>query len=245
MKRNIQSRDEILLDAQFGDVERMPHVLRMHQQVDLAVDRNRHLGSDDVVFGILVIGSVETKEVRVGLTDLVRVNWAEGSVGARVAEIECELSSLNLYGQRVGGGRSEIDAGPRLCPEYAQSQTFCAHQQEGGDHQSRSAAGETLDLVGGLGSGKLPDKESKEELRGQERNARLDHGIGELLIDQMTVGGNVGRHRPHVHHDGNGRSNCDHNDRHREYLRHIVPPLAGSDPASYSNRRRVWPTAIG
>ena len=96
MKRDVQAGDEILLDAQFGDIEGVSHVLRMHQQMDLAVHRNGHLSGHDIIFGILIVGGVEAKEVRVGLTDLVGVQRAERSVGAGIAEIKCELSRLHL-----------------------------------------------------------------------------------------------------------------------------------------------------
>ncbi len=77
MNRDVQSRNEILLDSQFRDVEGVSDVLRMHQQVDLAVHRDGHLGCHDVVFGILVACGIEAKEVRVGLTDLVSMQRTE------------------------------------------------------------------------------------------------------------------------------------------------------------------------
>src|SRR5580693_4546603 len=148
----------------------MAHILRMHEQMDLAVYRDGHLSGDDVVFGILVVGSIEPEEIRVSLTDLVGVNWAEGSVRAGIAEIKCELPRLHLDRQRVGSGRCEIDAGPRLYAEHTQGQTFGTYQQESGYNQSRSSAGETLNFVARLMVGKLPDEKRQQELRGQERN---------------------------------------------------------------------------
>src|SRR5258706_10959443 len=55
----------------------------------------------------------------------------------------------------------------------------------------------------------------------------------------MTVSGDVLWHRPHVHHDGNRRSNCDQDNRHREYLRHMVPPSRRVWSGLLSNRRSV------
>jgi len=123
-------------------------------------------------------------------------------------------------------------------PNTPNAKTLGAHQQEGGDHQSLSATGESLNFVTGLGVGKLPDEESKEQLRGQERKTGFGHRIGILLIDQVTVDRDVLRHGPHVHHDGNRRGNCDHYDGHREYLRHI-PRLWPVESGLLSNRRRV------
>ena len=104
MNRDVQSGDEILLDAQFRDIERVAHILGMHEQVDLAVHGNRHLRGYDVVLGILIVRSIEAEEIRVGLADLVGVNWAELSIRAGIAEIKCELSRLHLDGQRFAAG---------------------------------------------------------------------------------------------------------------------------------------------
>src|SRR5260370_34781442 len=129
----------------------------MHEQVNLTIRRDRQLGGDDIVFGILIVRSIEAKKIRVGFADLVGVQWAESSVGSGVAEIECELSRLHLNWHRIGRGRSEVDTGPRLCPKHTQSQRLHAYEQEGGDHQSRSATGEALNLVARPGAGALPD----------------------------------------------------------------------------------------
>src|SRR5580658_1897142 len=134
MNREIQARDEILLDTQFGDVEGMAHVLRMHEQVDLAIDGDGHLSGNDVVFGSLVVRGIEPEEICVSLADLVGVNWAEDSVRTGIAEIKGELTGLDLDRQRISSRRGEIDAGPRLYAEHTQSQTFGAYQQESGDN---------------------------------------------------------------------------------------------------------------
>src|ERR1700675_793013 len=121
MKGDVQAGDEILLDAQFRDIERVAHVFGVHEQVNLAVHRNGHLSGYDVVFGILVVCSVEAKEVCIAFTDLVGVQRAKLSIRTGVAEIKCELSSLDLNRDGIGCGRSEIDAGPRLYPKHPQS----------------------------------------------------------------------------------------------------------------------------
>ena len=79
----------------------MSHVFRVHQQVDLPVHRDGHLSGHNVVFGILVVCGVEAEEVRVGLTDLVRVQRPERSVRAGVAEIKSKLSRLHLNRHRI------------------------------------------------------------------------------------------------------------------------------------------------
>src|SRR5216684_4772305 len=168
MNRDVQSGDEILLDAQFGNIERVSYILRMHEQVDLAVHWDGQFSGYDIVFGILVVRSIEAKEIRVSFTDLVGVKRAEPAIRTGVAEIKCKLSSLDLNRHRIGRGRSEIDAGPRLCAKNAQGQSLRTYQQEGGDHQSHGATGEILNLVAGLGAGEFPDEESQKELRGEK-----------------------------------------------------------------------------
>src|SRR5579864_2325354 len=120
------------MNPQRRNVERMAHVLGVHQQADFTVNRNRHFGGYDVVFGILVVGSIETIEVRVGLTDLVWVNRAELSIGARIAEIERKLPGLNLNGQGVGAGRGEVDGSPGFYSENSQSENLHAHKNKRG-----------------------------------------------------------------------------------------------------------------
>jgi hypothetical protein len=74
MKRNIQSGHEILLDPQFGNVEGVPDVFRVHQQVDLPVHWNRHLGGHDIVFRILIV--VVSIPKKFALASLI---WSGGS----------------------------------------------------------------------------------------------------------------------------------------------------------------------
>jgi len=61
-----------------------------------------------------------------------------------------------------------------------------------------------------------PGLKTENDLRGQEGNAGLEHGVGELLIDEMAVGRDVLRKIPGMHHDWNRRTDCDYYDNHRE-----------------------------
>ena len=63
MHRNIQSGDKILLHSQLPDKERMANISGMHEQMNFLIHRDRHLGGHDIVFGILVVRGVETKEI--------------------------------------------------------------------------------------------------------------------------------------------------------------------------------------
>src|SRR5579862_6556717 len=107
----------------------------MHKQVNLPVHRNCHLCGYDIVLGILIVSLIETEEIGVGLVDLVGMKGAELSIGAGIAEIECELAGLHLDGHRIGCRRSEIDARPSLGPEYAEGQNFGTDQQESRDNE--------------------------------------------------------------------------------------------------------------
>src|ERR1700722_5840336 len=118
MDRHIQSRDKVLLNAQLRNKEGMSHILGMHEHVNLAVHRNRHLRGDDIVFRILIVRGIQTEKVGIGFADLFGMNRAELSVGAGIAEIKSELTGLDLHRYRIGSRRSEIHAGPCLCTEH-------------------------------------------------------------------------------------------------------------------------------
>ncbi len=74
MKREVQAGNKILLHPQLRHKKRMPDVLGVHQQVDFVVHRNRHFGGHNVVFGVLVVGQIKTKKVRV--RSLISSGWS-------------------------------------------------------------------------------------------------------------------------------------------------------------------------
>ena len=63
MDGQIEAGHEILLNAQLSHEERMPHILGVHQQMDLPVYRHRHFGGHDVILGILIVRGIEAEEV--------------------------------------------------------------------------------------------------------------------------------------------------------------------------------------
>src|SRR5580704_11831146 len=136
VNRDIQARNKILLHPQFRNVEGMPHILGMHEQMNFAIHRNRHLRGYDVVFGILVVRGIKSEEVCVGLADLLRVKRPKLSIRPRISEVKRKLPGLHLNRQRVRRGRSEIHAGPRLYAKHTQSQTLGADQQKSSYHHS-------------------------------------------------------------------------------------------------------------
>ena len=83
----------------------MSNIFRMHEQMNFLVHGDRHLGGHNVVFGIRIIGSIETKEILRSLVDEFRVKGAELSIRTGVAEIESKLSCLDLDGHGVGRRR--------------------------------------------------------------------------------------------------------------------------------------------
>src|ERR1700692_2423085 len=83
----IQSRHKILLNPQLRHIERVPYILRMHQQVNLAIHRNRQFSGNDVVLRILLARGIETEEVRIRFADLFGMKRSECSIRSRIAEI--------------------------------------------------------------------------------------------------------------------------------------------------------------
>src|SRR5580693_1920679 len=100
----------------------MSNVFGVHQQMNFTIHRDSKFGCDDVVFGILIVSGIESKEILVRLIDLVGVEGTEFSVGTGIAEIESELARLHLDRNRVGGGRREGDVSPSLGPEGSEGQ---------------------------------------------------------------------------------------------------------------------------
>src|SRR5216683_6209072 len=96
VQRNIQTGNKILLHPQLPHKKGMSNIFRMHEQMDFLVHGDRHLGGHDVVFGIRIMLGVETIEILRSLINELGVNGAQLSIRAGVAEIERELSGLNL-----------------------------------------------------------------------------------------------------------------------------------------------------
>ena len=68
-------------------------------------------------------------------------------------------------------------------------------------------------------------KNPENELRGQKADAGFDHGFRHLLVDQMAVNRDINRRFPDMQDDGNGRGNCNYDDRHRKQFRHTLSHL--------------------
>src|SRR5208283_2559402 len=99
---SIQSGNKILLHPQLPHIKGMSNILRMHEQMDFLVHRDRHFCGHDVVPGIRIMLGVETKEILRSLINELGMNGAELPIRTGIAEIESELSGLNLDGHGVG-----------------------------------------------------------------------------------------------------------------------------------------------
>src|ERR1700722_2649836 len=121
MYGKIQARNEILLHAQFGNIEGVSDILRVHQQMDFTVHGNGHLCGYDVIFGILIVSGIDTEEVCRGFINLVPVYRAELTVRTGIAKVKRKLSRLHLDRYRVRGGRSEIHTRPCFGSEHTKS----------------------------------------------------------------------------------------------------------------------------
>ena len=100
MNREIQSRNEVLLHPQLRNIKRMSDILRMHQQMNIAVHWNRHFSGHNVIFGILIVGLIKTKKVFVGLVNHRGMERTELPVRAGIAEVKRKLPGLHLNRQR-------------------------------------------------------------------------------------------------------------------------------------------------
>src|SRR5271169_1583085 len=128
MDRKIQPRYEILVDAQRRHVKGMTNIFGMHEQMDFLVYGNSHLRRYNVVPGIRVVFWIKTEEILVSLIDQLRMKWTKLFICTWVAEIESELSGLDLNGE--GGGRRwrEIYGRPRLHSKGSQGQNLRANE---------------------------------------------------------------------------------------------------------------------
>src|SRR5206468_7873091 len=143
---------------------------------------NHELAGGDVVASRNIILRIEPEEVRVPLIDLLGMNSTELSVGSGIAEIKCELPGLHLDRQRIRRGRFKVDLAPRLSSHGSERNGFRANQHDRRDDEILRTARKVLQRAI-LPSAKLPHKETEHELRGKKGQARLDHGLIELLVD--------------------------------------------------------------
>src|SRR5271157_107306 len=236
MKLEIQSRHEILMNSQCWNIERVAHVFGVHHQPDFLVHRNGHLGGHDVISGIWIAVGIKAKEVLVGLADLVGVQRAELSVGPGIAEIEGELSGLDLNGQGVSTGRREVDIAPGFYSENSQGKHFDADKYNRGRHQPGCAAGKILRFLAWPAAGESPDEPRQQDLRGEERNSGLPHGFGHLVVNGLTVGRDILHRMPGIANDGNRGKDRDYeNGDRKEFCHDASPSVAASVPYFLSN----------
>jgi hypothetical protein len=124
MQSEIETGYEILLQTQLPDVERVAHILGVHDQVDFAVDRNDELGRLNIIAGRHIVFRIESEEVGVALVNLFRMERAEFPVRPRVVKVERKLSSLHLNRQSVGRSRLKVDLGPSLRAQGAHARSL-------------------------------------------------------------------------------------------------------------------------
>ena len=64
--------------------------------MNLAVHRNRHFRSHDIILRVGIVVGIQAEEILIGLADLVGMNGPELSIGTRVPKVEGELTRLDL-----------------------------------------------------------------------------------------------------------------------------------------------------
>src|SRR5271170_4882721 len=122
MYRDVEPRNDVLLNAQFGNVEGMNHVLRVHGQQNGLVHRDGERTHHDIVASGNIIGRIEPVIIPVSIADLVWMDRSELAVGSRVTEPEGELFGLQINAQRIGIRRREINRGPHFRPDEGKRQ---------------------------------------------------------------------------------------------------------------------------
>src|SRR5579862_7381083 len=145
--------------------------------MDLLVDRDRHFGGHYVIFGIWVVRLIQAEEILIGLTDLIRMEWAELAIRPRITEIESKLSGLNLDGHGVRRGRAQVLFGPGLDAENSQRQHLCSDHEKPSKHQALGADREVFDLLPDSTIGRLPDKKCQKKLGRKKSDPSLCHGF--------------------------------------------------------------------
>src|SRR5579863_6164575 len=101
MEREVQPWHEILLNPQFADIKGMPHVFRMHQEMNFPIYRNGHLRRDHIIASFDVICRIETEVVLISFVNFVGMKRTKLSVRSGIPKIKSKLSSLSLNLQRV------------------------------------------------------------------------------------------------------------------------------------------------
>src|ERR1700732_660435 len=205
----------------------MANVLGVHEEMNLPVYRNGQLRCDDVISGFHVMFRIETKQILGGFADHLGMNWTKLSILTWITKIKCKLPGLSLNWHGVRRGWREIHPGPSLGSERAQSQNFHTYQNNGGDDQAFGATRENFkfSLRTRFVGGGLPDKQGKQDLRGQKGYACLDQGVSHLIINHLAVSRDIWRRFPGVHDYGNRRDYGDHYDGHSQQSSHRFPPL--------------------
>src|SRR5579872_1882038 len=149
----------------------MANVFGVHQQVDLVVHGDRHFCGDDVIFGVGIVIGIDTEEILVGFAHHLGMNRGERSIWSGITEVERELSGLDLDRDGIDRWSREVNVGPGFGAEGSERKDFDSYQQEGRPYYGFCAAREGLQFLARLGVREPPDKERKNELRSEERNA--------------------------------------------------------------------------
>src|SRR5450631_962473 len=202
----------------------MSDILRVHEEMNFFVHGDDHRGGHDVVARIRIMFRVEPKEILRSFINELGVKGAEFSIRAGIAEIESELSGLDLDRHGIGRRRGEIYVSPRLHAKDSQRHDFDAYYQQCGNHQTLGTAGKILDLGIGGTVGELPDKNRQNELCGEKGDSRFRHSLRHLLIDQTTMSRYVLWRRPSVAQDGYCGKDRDYDDGDRKEFCHDAPP---------------------
>src|ERR1700723_1840206 len=180
MHGNFQARNEVLLDAQYRNVERMADVLGMQSEQDGVIHRDNQRTYYHVVASRHIVRRIQTEVISVAIVDLVGMEPAKLAVRTGVAEIKGKLLGLNVNMQGIRSGRRDVDRGPRLRTDEGESQNLDTDHKDRSDDHSLRPAGEYFDF-----------------------SRRV---FVELIVDCRAGSGYVRRHPPGMPHEKRHRN---------------------------------------
>src|SRR6202050_3123470 len=146
VKRNIEAGDNVLLQAQLGDVKIVNHVLGVQRKQNRSVDRNRQATNYNIVSSGNIVRGIQSKIVSTPVADLLRMDRSKHPIGAGISEKESKLLSLDVAVQCVLVCGSHVHRRPNLRTHECETQNLEAHDNNSKGHYRPGATGPAFDL---------------------------------------------------------------------------------------------------
>src|ERR1700683_995879 len=207
VKRNIEAGDNVLLQAQLGDIKIVDHVLGVQRKQDRSVNGNGQASNDDIVSSGNIIRGIQSEIVATSITDLVCMDRSNPPIGAGITEEESKLLSLDVDMQGVLVCRSHIHRRPNLRTHECETQNLKADDNNSKGHYRPGTTGPVFDLS--FPSTEGPHEPCQNKLGGNKENAGADQRFVHLVVNTRAGRRNRWRRPPGV---GNNRVNRNQRD---------------------------------